>query len=481
MLTVSCPSCGAPVAFRSHASVMAVCEFCRATVHKDAGAVRDLGKVSEVLEDYSPIQLGTAGVHGGTGFTVIGRIQLRYDAGIWNEWYLMFDDGGAGWLGDASGQYTLTRTRPTTATTPAFDTVRVGSQHELGFGLYVVSDKRVATCIGGQGELPFTVGDGWQARVADLRRGAGFATLDYSDGDTPVLYSGAAVTLDGLACQLLRDDDEIKASAGRYRARVDTLSCPSCGAAIQYLPGLAHNLVCQACATRLDASTPQAQVLAAGERIEKVALTLQLGQEAKIGAHDYRVLGALRRIDDDDETWTEYLLYSPRMGFFWLVETLEGWWRADVIGEWPEPGTPAVPYVQYQNARFVRTLDYPARVTYAAGAFNWRVRVGERMRVREFEHGQASLSAESNDDELTWSRATPVAFDQVRAWFKLPAPARPVKTPATAADMQWRFLLWIVGLNFVPLMFNFGETLMWLILGLAALFVPARLIYKDKG
>lgn len=479
MLKVSCPSCGAPVAFRSHASVMAVCEFCRTTVHKDAGAVRELGKVSEVLEDYSRIQLGTAGVHGGRSFTVIGRIQLRYDAGLWNEWYLMFDDGGSGWLGDASGQYTLTQTRIPKGDLPAFDAVRVGGQHELGFGLHVVSDKRVATCIGGQGELPFTVGDGWQARVADLRRGASFATLDYSDGEQPLLYSGAAVTLEGLKCQLLRDDDEIKASAGRYRARVDALSCPSCGTAIQYLPGLASNLVCQACATRLDASTPQAEVLAAGERHDKIGLTLKLGQEAKIGAHDYRVLGVLLRVDDEDEEWTEYLMYSPRMGFFWLIETVEGWWRADVVDEWPEPGTPAVPYVQYQNARFERTLDYPARVTYAAGAFNWRVKVGDRVRVREFEHGQANLSAESNDDELSWSRSSAVAHDQIRAWFKLPAPARSVKKPATAGDIQWRFLLWMVGLNFVPLVANFGETLMWMILGLAALFIPATLMNKD--
>ena len=62
MQTVSCPGCGAPVEFKSHASVMAVCEFCRTTVVKEAEAVRDLGKMSAVLEDYSPIRIGTAGV-----------------------------------------------------------------------------------------------------------------------------------------------------------------------------------------------------------------------------------------------------------------------------------------------------------------------------------------------------------------------------------------------------------------------------------
>src|SRR5471032_1865187 len=108
MQIVSCPSCGAEVKFRSHASVMAVCEYCSTSVLKDAGAVQDLGKMSSVLEDYSPIQIGSSGVLGGRAFTVVGRIQLRYSAGLWNEWYLLFDDGVASWLGDSSGLYTVT-------------------------------------------------------------------------------------------------------------------------------------------------------------------------------------------------------------------------------------------------------------------------------------------------------------------------------------------------------------------------------------
>ncbi|WP_229429197.1 DUF4178 domain-containing protein [Massilia sp. ST3] len=473
MLSVSCPSCGAPVAFRSHASVMAVCEFCRTTVHKDAGAVQDLGRLSEVLEDYSPIQIGTSGKVGGRGFTVIGRIQLRYAAGMWNEWYLMYDDGGSGWLGDASGQYTVTTARPLPSGWPDFERVRVGAQYDLGAGLFTVSDRRVATCVGGQGELPFRVGDGWQARVADLRRGPAFATLDYSDGDTPVLYTGFATTLGTMQCQLLRDDEAIKASAGRYRGKVQALQCPSCGSPIGYLPGMAANLVCPACAARIDAATPQAEVLAAGERAARVPLTLTLGAVARIGNQDYHLIGAMKRLDDDGEEWTEYLLYTPRGQFFWLVETGEGWWRSEVLDEWPEPGTPAAPKVALHNIAYERTLDYPARVSWAAGAFNWKVAAGERVRVREFERGQTSLAAEMNDEELTWSRSTPVADDQVRAWFKLPAPptAPRGKSAMSPNDLRWRFLLWMLGLNAVPLLFNFFDTVVWLAAGIFALFI----------
>jgi hypothetical protein len=50
---------------------------------------------------------------------VVGRIQLRYSAGIWNEWYLLFDDGATGWLGDSSGMYTITAERRDGACRPS--------------------------------------------------------------------------------------------------------------------------------------------------------------------------------------------------------------------------------------------------------------------------------------------------------------------------------------------------------------------------
>jgi hypothetical protein len=458
---------------------MAVCGFCRAAVHKDPAAVRELGKISAVLEDYSPIQVGTSGSYRARPFTVIGRIQMRYDAGIWNEWYLLFDGGGAGWLGDASGQYTLTEARVQPAGLPAFDALRVAENQDLGPGLgqYTVADKRVAASCGAEGELPTGLHAGWEARVADLRQGAAFVTLDYSDAAQPILYSGAAVTLKSLKCQLLRDDEQIRESAGRYRARVDSLLCPSCGTAIGYLPGLAVNLVCQSCATRLDAAAPQAEVLAAGERHGKMRFALALGAEGKIGGQDYRVLGVLKRQDDDGEEWDEYLLYSTAGRFFWLIQAGEDWWRSDVMETWPEPATPDAASVRHDKRAFKSTLDYPARVTYAAGAFNWRVKAGDVVQVREFEHGQSGLSAESNAHELTWSRSTPVARDQVRAWFKLPGrqgAAAKVPTPAQSAltDLQVRLFFWMLGINVVPLVLNFGDTALWLFVGFIALSIP---------
>ena len=80
-----------------------------------------------------------------------------------------------------------------------------------------------------------------------------------------------------MKCQLLRDDEQIKASAGKYRGKLDALECPSCGTAIKYLPGVTTSLVCPSCQAQLDAAGPQAQILAQGEKVERVRTTIPLG------------------------------------------------------------------------------------------------------------------------------------------------------------------------------------------------------------
>ncbi|WP_229427733.1 DUF4178 domain-containing protein [Pseudoduganella buxea] len=467
--------------FRSHASVMAVCEFCRTGVVKDPAAVRELGKVAEVLEDYSPIQLGTSGTWGQRGFTVVGRLQLRYDAGMWNEWHILFDDGSSGWLADASGQYTVTTARDTPASLPAFETLRPGQEYQIGTERYTAADVRTAECVGGQGELPFIVGAGWQARVADLRQGTAFVTLDYSDGAAPQLYGGKAATLEGLKCQLLRDDDTILQTAGRYRGKLAALSCPSCGNAIQYLPGLTASLVCKACRAQLDAASPQAQVLQAGEKVKAVRTTLELGAEGKLGNQKITVIGVMRRMDDEGSTWTEYLLYGARGGFTWLEETDDGWFKSQVMDDWPRwQGEKA----QLGSVRFEQQYDYRATVTFAAGAFNWRVQVGDATRIVEFERNGVHLAAELTAHELTWSKSTPVAHDQVQAWFDPKAKAKkaaPRTKGGNAPDRTYRdvavmFIIGMLLINAIPLVFGFRATYLYTVLGSAAVYLPARFL-----
>lgn len=479
MQKVSCPSCGAEVAFKSTASVLAVCEFCKTTILKDADSVKNLGKMSDVLEDYSPIQIGTSGVFGSQAFNVIGRIQLRYPAGMWNEWYVLFDDGNPAWLSDASGMYTLTLERPADAQLPKFEELQPARNYAIAGKNYIASDIRTAECIGGQGELPFKVGQGWQARVADFRAGTSFLTLDYSDSDIPVVYAGQAVTLEGLKCQLLRDEDQVRTSAGKFKGKVAALSCPSCGSSVQYLPGVTTTIVCPSCHAQVDASGPKAEVLQAATQMAKVKTTLELGAKADIGGKQFEIIGLMRRSDDENTVWTEYLLYNARAGFLWLVETDEGWERSTVLDEWP--GWFKEDAVTLGKATYQQLYRYPATVTFAAGAFNWRVNAGDQTDIIEFGTGQKKLAAELTAEELTWSQSLPVSADQIRAWFGDKIAADKEEASDGWDGLSTKFIWWILGLNAIPLFFSMGDTWLPVLLGLAAVYLPAKAINWLKG
>ncbi len=385
---------------------------------------------------------------------------------------------------------TPSRTSTSTGALPTFEEISPGLQYPIDGERFTAADKREGECIGGQGELPFRVGDGWRIRAVDLRRATAFITLDYTDGVIPVVYNGKAVALPDLKCQLLRGADEIKASAGRYRGKLDALDCPSCGSAISYLPGVTANLVCPACSAQLDAAGPEATVLAASAKVDQVISSLKLGAKGSIAGDHYTVIGAMVRIDEEGASWTEYLLYGTnRGGFLWLVETDEGWTRANVLEDWPQWDSLGATTATLNTVQYEKLYDYEATVTYAAGAFNWRVKAGDKSRLYEFKKGPATLSAELTAEELTWSHSIPVATDQIVAWFGkgvngLSAAAASKK--ATGGETgglfgsQLKFVWWILGLNAIPLLVNFGGTFWIMIVALVALFYPAK-YFQDKG
>lgn len=481
MFHANCPACGAPVELKSAAAVMTVCSFCKSTLLRDGDTLSDIGKMSAVLEDYARVQIGTTGRYKGKAFTVVGRIQLRYDAGFWNEWYVLFDDGTDGWLAEASGQVTMTISAGPRADAAAFETLRPGQLYEVGSKAYTLSDVREADCTGGQGELPFRAGEGWHARVADGRREDAFITLDYSDGAAPVLYMGEATTLDALGCQLLRTDAEIKETAGRVPGKLTNLDCPQCGTSVPFSPGMTAHVLCPGCGAAIDAATPRGQIIAQARAVPKVSTTLDLGDKALIDGLQWQVIGVMRRtVVNGSGEWFEYLLYTPKRGFNWMVETDDGWFRASVLDCWPtqRDGSAAL----LDGKTYARDDDYTARVTYAAGAFNWRVRAGDQTRVVEYTAGQDSLAAESDAHELTWSKSSPVSAAQIKAWFGKVV-AEPAKTSSASNYMTVAVVACVLLglLNLVPFFMAPGAVLGITFFAALLLLVPAWLVAKIGG
>lgn len=483
-----CPGCGAPIEFHSHASIMAVCRYCKSTLLKDADSIKDNGKMGTLLEDYSPIQLGTSGLWRTQSFTVIGRIQLRYSAGLWNEWYLLFSSGENAWLGDSSGRYTLTFEQQATGELPEWHSLNVTRIEEIDNETYMLSELRSAECIGGEGELPFQVGSGWQARVADFRRNNDFITLDYSDlSDThiPRIYKGQAIALQSLSCQFLRDDENIKHSTGSYKGKVTALQCSSCGSTLHYAIGVTHHINCHSCGTYFNLEQNIPHITHAATQQPKFPTSLELGAWGTIGGIRYDIIGLLQRQDNEENKWTEYLLYSRLIGFLWLIESQEGWFQSTVIDSWPEWQMGATT-AQFTTNTYTLKWDYDTRMTYVAGAFNWQAKIGDQIKVFEFARNKEILSAELTHDELTWSLSKPIAYDQLQACFstqlKALNPAEQLH-PEELKSLSTRFMWGIGMINFIPLITNPEETWLYIGIAIAAIYYPAKYLpfLNNKG
>ncbi|MDQ5903421.1 MAG: hypothetical protein QG672_1012, partial [Pseudomonadota bacterium] len=144
MKTASCPSCGAPVEFKSTASLYAVCEYCRSTLLRHGEDLENIGRMADLLEDSSLIQIGTEGKFRGVHFGVIGRIQLKHESGIWNEWHILFDDGRAGWLSEASGEYVVSAQVAVKEEIPPFESLQPEMAVTLAGRSFTVTDLETA-------------------------------------------------------------------------------------------------------------------------------------------------------------------------------------------------------------------------------------------------------------------------------------------------------------------------------------------------
>ncbi len=207
---IFCPQCGAPAPFRGMA-VSLVCEFCNSTVVRTGVDVRLIGQVSAIIDNGSPIILGSRGRFHGIPFEVAGRLQVQYGRGTWNEWFVEFADGQMGWLADAQGSYSIMRPKDQSIVAgrvPTFSGIQLNQILKIDGIDLVVTDKRGASYRGAEGVLPFEAQPGMTYFGVDLRGFEGaFASLDYGthpEHQSPVPYLGEAIDLAEVGLHPLR-------------------------------------------------------------------------------------------------------------------------------------------------------------------------------------------------------------------------------------------------------------------------------------
>jgi len=420
----SCPSCVASVTFALGSSLLAVCAHCGSAVARQGAKVADYGKVAELIPTASVLALGMEGRYeGAPAFRLVGRLQLDWGQGTWDEWLMGFADGSWAWLSESQGRFHYMGQSPLPPV-PSFDALVVGQTLDLGApGTFVVAEARSARFASARGELPFAVAPGTDLRYADLSGPGGqLATLDFGRGTAAeALYVGREVTLADLGLRPRADEDR------RPAARGESLKCPRCAGPLEVrAPGQSQRIACPWCGSLLDVTRDLA-VLEALQR-PQIKPLVPLGAKGRLRGVEWTVIGVMERsvtVEGLRYRWTEYLLYEPRHGFRWLVEAKRHWSFVEPLN----PGDVDPRGARYRGERYAHFQSGAATVDHVLGEFYWTVARGETVETDDYVKPPHMLSRELTRDErghgrdggeVNWSLGTYLPGGEVWSAFSLP-------------------------------------------------------------
>ncbi|MBW8828248.1 MAG: DUF4178 domain-containing protein [Burkholderiales bacterium] len=425
----ACPNCGAPVEFRSAASAFAVCSFCRSTIVREGDTLRKTGESAELFDDHSPLQLGAGGKYQGAGFTLVGRLQYRYNEGTWNEWHALFDNGRSGWLSEDNGRYVMAFDAPLAQSAPAATSLRVGTQQIVNGQSFNVASVTVAKLIAAQGELPHPPETQRGFVVADLRSARGeVGTLDYSNAQAPIWSVGLPVAISELAMSGLAESTE-----KTLKAR--SIECPSCGTSLEVTLATTQSIVCHQCHAVVDVSQGVGGELRHYTQENGSQPQLPLGSVGtftltRSKALPWQVVGYVERCevpggsDDEQSFWREYLLYNRTEGFAFLVDAEDGWsWTAPITGV---PQT-AGHQVKHEGVSFRKLYSYTGQITYVLGEFYWQLTRNQKTWNTDYvgtggdskKRLNREMTGSAQTQEIVWSGGETLSADEVVKAFRL--------------------------------------------------------------
>lgn len=221
MKRFQCPACGGQLLFQSNISVSLVCNYCNSLIVRHDVDVESIGLMAALPDDMSPLMIGAQGTYRNTRFRILGRMKMGWRHGSWNEWHILFENGGKGWLAEAQGFYAvayefkgelIAETKKTIKALglprpdlsehgnkplfPPEDKVNrtlLGKQLFLDQQKYTIVDFKEAVCFGSEGELPVVSSRGRHLLTVDLLGHHGeFANIEINHEQTRV-YTGQYV------------------------------------------------------------------------------------------------------------------------------------------------------------------------------------------------------------------------------------------------------------------------------------------------
>jgi hypothetical protein len=399
-----------------------VCGFCQSTIVREGDALKRIGKMAEVFDDYSALQLGALGQYKSVNFSVVGRLQYKYEGGSWNEWLVAVDDGSVAILSEDNGSFVWTRAVPHTRELPKPEQWRVGSTTAINGKSFSVASVQTVALAAAQGELPKLPPLGQSFAMVELRSpDAQVLSIDYST-TPPSLSMGQAITMEELKLTGLRDQSNATGQGGK-EVKARQFNCPNCGGTVNVKLAGSKSISCPSCNSVIDLSQGIGGELRHALQDEPVRPLIALGSIGTLQGKQWQVVGFQHRlgheVDDPDEHfgWDEYLLYNAQAGFIFLVDSTEGWSIVKPATGAPQQHTSR--QYSYLGTTYTLQYAYKAETSYAAGEFYWQVQRGQVTYNEDFSGGRNVLSREQAAKEVTWSVGAKVDHTTIAVAFKL--------------------------------------------------------------
>lgn len=398
---IRCPNCGGEHALANPGITMVVCHYCKTVVYWDADAVVKAGTQAMLPEADTRLFMHATGKLRGHPFEVIGHLRYDYGRGNWDEWYVQLDDGRVAWLSEDERELTLELAAQVESAVPPASALRPGHQVTIEKVVYSAREIGTATCVGGEGQLPFTILPGERYPYADLASldGTRFATLEY-ESDAVRAYAGHVLD----HAQLSLDDEPPPSTKGSTEGR--NIKCPNCAASITLAAGReVKTVVCDYCGAQNELEGAEARVLGVNPQGFDPAFLFEIGEAGSFGGERYEVSGRMLYVDLEGYPTREYLLWNAAKGYLWLAEENGHYILFRPTQQAPAANVFVLSAKQKVSAGPTTFQFYEqgtVRLAYVDGALPWKATVGEPFQYADLIAPPQMLSVEADGPEVEY-------------------------------------------------------------------------------
>lgn len=480
---MNCPSCGAEIDADRRFAHLVVCEHCSSALILDEKAARLAGKMSALRPAAGPFYVGATGSLAGRGFRVLGRVRYAYSRGLWDEWYLKFEDEQTAWISEDEARFVIEVLRHDDTPPADYPQTHVGQTVTIADRDYHVDEKDIAICEAGEGQLPFAVLPDERVPFLDLSSGDYFATIEFELDSDARVFLGKRLDLDDVHIDIPKPPTQDKLGTERAATEttrerivrsgarmadikcvscaapltipdehgIDAIECDRCGRVLdltlrsERCPGCGvtmplsggdttWSVSCEHCSERVDVSGARPTALGNLKNKKRPKLPIQLGQVYRHEDVDYRAIGVVEytQYEEGHEYVShEFLMWNADAGYRYLLLEKGHWSWSNEIDERP----------QHRDFRFLRPRQKfrflgmkwrmlesaPAgmRVTWVDGELPWVAQVGDQLAFADAIAPPLMLSVEWTDNEIEYSVAEYCPRESVAKALDVPVDSLP--------------------------------------------------------